>query len=244
MILLLAGVAAAAAAALVVWPSDSGVRPWAPASGGSAPPGEASFADVGPSRLSVRLAGSLAGVAAWLLVGGWPGLVVGTSTAVGAMVFVARLEPAAVRRRRLAAVRAAPVIADLLAAGLGAGVPVERAVPVIARAFGGDVERALMGVHRRIELGEPPDSAWDRLADVPGLAGISRAISRSSRTGAPLATLLTSAAVELRAQATAAAVAEVRATAVRAVLPLGLCLLPAFVLLGIAPIVGGLLPTG
>ena len=44
-------------------------------------------------------------------------------------------------------------------------------------------------------------------------------------------------------EASAAALAEVRATAVRAVLPLGLCLLPAFALLGIAPIVGGLLPS-
>ncbi len=67
-------------------------------------------------------------------------------------------------------------------------------------------------------------------------------MGRSSRTGAPLAGVLAGTADDLRAEASAAALAEVRSTAVRAVLPLGLCLLPAFVLLGIAPIVGGLLP--
>ena len=76
----------------------------------------------------------------------------------------------------------------------------------------------------------------------PGLGGIARAVARSSRTGAPLATLLSSAAIDLRAEASAAALVQVRAASVRCVLPLGLCLLPAFGLLGIVPVVAGLLP--
>jgi hypothetical protein len=85
--------------------------------------------------------------------------------------------------------------------------------------------------------------AWSGLSKAPGLGGVARAVARSSRTGAPLGALLTQSAGDLRTQANAAALAEVRATGVRAVLPLGLCLLPAFALLGIAPIVGGLLPS-
>lgn len=191
----------------------------------------------------VRAVGALAGTAVWLLLGGLVGGVLGITTAAVLPALIARLEPARVRRERLELVRSAPLVADLLSASLMAGVPLEHAIPVVARAIGGAAGGALMGVHRRTELGEPADRAWSGLAKVPGLGGVARAVARSSRTGAPLAGLLAQSAEDLRCDAAAAALAEVRATAVRAVIPLGLCLLPAFALLGIAPIVGGLLPS-
>ncbi|MGB7981301.1 MAG: type II secretion system F family protein [Candidatus Nanopelagicales bacterium] len=190
-----------------------------------------------------RAAALLAAVAAWLLLGGLLGPVVAVGIAVGMPIAVARMEPAAVRKRRLELIGTAPLVADLLGASLLAGVPLEHAVPVVARALDGACSGALLGVHRRSELGESTAQAWAPLASAPGLGGIARAVARSSRTGAPLAGLLTAAADELRADATAAAMAQVRATSVRAVLPLGLCLLPAFALLGIAPIIAGLLPS-
>jgi Flp pilus assembly protein TadB len=190
-----------------------------------------------------RLAGALAGLAAWLLVGGSPGVVLGVLLAVLAPLGLRRFEPAAARRERLALLGSAPLVADLLAATLAAGVPVEQSLPVIARAVGGPAEGSLLLVHRRTQLGEAPESAWAVLDQRPGLGAIARSVSRSSRTGAPLAALLSAAAVDLRAEAAAVSRAEVRSTSVRAVLPLGLCLLPAFALLGIVPVVGGLLPS-
>lgn len=191
----------------------------------------------------VRGVGMLAGLALWLLVGGALGAVAGVGVALGFPPAVARLEPARVRRERRDLVRAAPLVADLLGASLQAGVPLERAVPVVARSVGGPSARALLSVHRATQLGEPTSTAWAALAQSPGLGGIARAIARSTRTGAPMAGILAQAATDLRAEAAAAALEQVRSTAVRAVLPLGLCLLPAFALLGIAPIVGGLLPS-
>ncbi len=193
--------------------------------------------------VTVRAVGALAGLAAWLFVGGLPGGVVGVGVALLVPALIARMEPARVRRERLDLLRAAPLVAELLAAALMAGVPLDHAVPVVARAVGGAAGERLVGVHRRAELGEPVARAWEGLTRTPGLGAVARAVARSSRTGAPLAVVLTQAAEDLRSQAAAAALAEVRATAVRAVLPLGLCLLPAFALLGIAPIVGGLLPS-
>ena len=49
-------------------------------------------------------------------------------------------------------------------------------------------------------------------------------------------------AVDLRRGARARVEARARAVGVRAALPLGLCLLPAFVLLGVVPLVAGSLP--
>ena len=219
---------------------------------GMPPPGEARAGSwrvlgtrtpdgVGPA--TVRAVGALAGVAVWLLLGGVVGAVLGMATAIVLPAVFARMEPVRVRRERLELVRTAPLVADLLAASLMAGVPLEYAVPVVARAVGGAAGGALMGVHRRTELGESAGRAWSGLGQVPGLGGVARAVARSSRTGAPLAGLLAQSADDLRCDPAAAALAEVRATSVRAVLPLGLCLLPAFALLGIAPIVGGLIPS-
>jgi Flp pilus assembly protein TadB len=191
----------------------------------------------------VRAVSALAGGAVWLLLSGPVGGALGVVVALVLPVLIARLEPARVRRERLELIRSAPLVADLLAAALVAGVPIEHATPVVARAVGGRAGESLMGVHRRTELGEPVARAWSGLSQVPGLGGVARAVARSSRTGAPLAALLAQSAEDLRTQANAAGLAEVRATGVRAVLPLGLCLLPAFALLGVAPIVGGLLPS-
>lgn len=228
------------------------VPPGRPARAGGAAAGAGTGAAEGGSwagPLAVTSAGTvravsvLAGGAAWLLLGGVLGAALGMGAAVVLPVVIARLEPARVRRERLELIRSAPLVADLLSAALMAGVPTEHAIPVVARAIGGPAGDCLMGVHRRTQLGEPVDRAWEGLVQTPGLGAVARAVARSSRTGAPLASLLAQGAEDLRAHASAAALVEVRATAVRAVLPLGLCLLPAFALLGIAPIVGGLLPS-
>ena len=190
----------------------------------------------------VRGVGALAGLTVWLFLGGGVGVVLGVLTAGVLPPLISRMEPASARRERRELTRTAPLVADLLSAALTAGVPLEDATPVVARAVGGAAGRMLGDVHRRGQLGEPAAAAWAGLGSVVGLGGIARAVGRSSRTGAPLAGVLAGTADDLRAEASAAALAKVRSTAVRAVLPLGLCLLPAFVLLGIAPIVGGLLP--
>ena len=72
------------------------------------------------------------------------------------------------------------------------------------------------------------------------MAPRSRALARSA-TGAAPAALLRAVADDADAAARAAAEAAARRAAVTAVLPLGLCFLPAFVLLGIVPLVAGLL---
>lgn len=212
-----------------------GSDPLKPATTGSRPAS-------GTTRARSVAAGLVAGAAAWLLIEGVPGALTGCVVAVAVPAVSGRLEPAATRRERLALVRAAPMVADLLGAALLAGVPMEQATPVVGRALGGPAGRRLLEVHRRIALGQSATDSFSTLAGTPGLGSIARAVARSSRTGAPLAALLAQVAVDLRAEAAAAGLEQVRATAVRAVLPLGLCLLPAFVMLGIVPIVGGLLP--
>lgn len=189
-----------------------------------------------------RLVGALAGLAVALLVRGWLGVAVGLAVALLSPLVFGRLEPAANRARRAELVRAAPLVADLIGSTMLAGIPVELAIPAVARAVGGDAEVVLGQLSLRLRMGADPGEAWLALGREPGFEILGRAAARSARTGAPLADILLESGVALRAKANAEGLAQVHAAGVRSVVPLGLCLLPAFVLLGIVPIIAGMMP--
>lgn len=89
--------------------------------------------------------------------------------------------------------------------------------------------------------GADPETAWDPLAVDGATAPVAAAALRASRTGAPASETVAKAARDLWTSAENAAQAQLRSTAVRAAMPLALCFLPAFVLLGIVPTMIGVL---
>lgn len=74
------------------------------------------------------------------------------------------------------------------------------------------------------------------LADDGGAAAVEAVLSLSRRAGVPAAELLRSEAEEARRDARSAGQAAAARLAVTLMLPLGLCILPAFMLLGVAPL--------
>ena len=74
------------------------------------------------------------------------------------------------------------------------------------------------------------------LADVRDGDGVEAVLELSRRAGVPAAELLRSEAEEARRSARAVAAARASVLAVRLMLPLGLCVLPAFMVLGVAPL--------
>lgn len=128
---------------------------------------------------------------------------------------------------------------DLLACALRAGAPPSRATSAVAAAVRGPVGRDLLAVARATDLGAPPDIAWQPLGQLIGVAAVARTAARSAESGTRLADELAGIAADLRARRAAAADASVRRAGVLVVLPLGLCFLPAFVLIGVLPIVIG-----
>jgi tight adherence protein B len=108
----------------------------------------------------------------------------------------------------------AEVFAEIVASLVDAGLPPPGAVQVTRRCLD------------ELELGSPP---------VP--AELASALQLSQRTGVAPSSLLRSAAAERRRRRQAAATTAANRLAVLAVLPIGLCLLPAFVLLTVAPLV-------
>lgn len=132
-----------------------------------------------------------------------------------------------------------PSVLDVLAACLCAGAPVEQALFVVAQAFDGAAGRLLDGVARQAALGAPAETAWAGALADPDWAGVARSIVRAHYSGAPLADVLSRAADERRRELRVQAEGAASRAAVRAVLPLGICFLPAFILVGVVPVVAG-----
>jgi Flp pilus assembly protein TadB len=171
------------------------------------------------------------------VIGRWWGVPVGGLAGLGVDGFLRRREPADARAVRLRAVADLPLGADLLAAALRAGAPVDRAAAAVADALGGPLGERLDRAARSLRLGAGPAEAWAQLSDVSGADRLISAAIRSSASGGALAGALGRLADDLRGDRTVAAEAAARRAGVLIVLPLGLCFLPAFLLAGLVPVV-------
>ncbi|GIF65439.1 hypothetical protein Ais01nite_34740 [Asanoa ishikariensis] len=176
-----------------------------------------------------------------VIVDGWWGLALAAPAAVVAHRVIGRLEPAEAKRRRLREEADAPICADLIAAALRAGAPVDVAVLGVADALGGPLRERLTTVGRSLRLGAEPPEAWSHLVGMPGGDRMAAAAIRSSASGSALAGALTRLADDLRADRAVAMEAAARRAGVLIVLPLGFCFLPAFILAGLVPVIVAIL---
>ncbi|ROR89341.1 type II secretion system F family protein [Nocardioides aurantiacus] len=190
------------------------------------------------ARLRAPLA-CLVALGAWALLGGVVGTVAAPVAGAVAWRVLGRAEDPALARRRERLDEELPTGVDLLAACLDAGAAPEAALVTVGRALGGPVEEELLAVHARLELGVDPATVWHDLASHPQLGPLGRTVARAHDSGASVATAVRGLAAELRERAEAEVEARARSIEVSAAAPLGLCLLPAFVLLGIVPLVAG-----
>lgn len=185
------------------------------------------------------LAVTAAGGATWLLVGGVPGAVFAVLGSVALHRWLATLETGAARARRLRAMEDLPVAADLLAACLSSGATLAEAAEVTADAMGGPVGEALSGAVALHELGGDSTSCWAPLVDDAVLAPLGAAILRGVDSGAPMAEVIAWVAEDCRLRRRGDAEEAARRVGVLAAAPIGLCFLPAFVLVGVVPVIVG-----
>lgn len=136
---------------------------------------------------------------------------------------------------------------DLLAACLRAGLPMAAAARASAPTAPPVLRAALLRAADLLALGADAATAWERAsADAAGSVGaeevesLARMARRSARSGASLAAAVGELAAQRREAVEDAAVARAERAGVLIGGPLGLCFLPAFVCLGIVPVVIGL----
>ncbi|MEU5510920.1 type II secretion system F family protein [Streptomyces fungicidicus] len=181
--------------------------------------------------------------AGWVLVGGLAGMAAGPVAAAGLRWWRLRrgaaAPPAGVPDPAVAA-RQLPLAADLLSACIAAGAGPVLAAQAVGETLGGPVGEALARGAAEVRLGGEPAAAWHRLASVPGAAALARLLERADVSGLPLAAPVGRLAAEARAEWTRAATARARRAAVMVSAPVGLCFLPAFITVGVVPVVIGL----
>ena len=185
----------------------------------------------------VAVGAAAAGGAGWLLGGTTATvLLAGTGLALG-LLTRSRLARPAPRATDGAALAAAWELLDVC---LRAGMPVAPALAASAAALDGPAGAALRRVAGLLQLGAAAGDAWVAAHDVPGLAAVARAATRSAGTGAALAQVAAAEGARVRAELVDTAQARAQRAGVLVAGPLGLCFLPAFLALGIAPVVIGL----
>lgn len=129
---------------------------------------------------------------------------------------------------------------DLLAACLRAGLPVANAVRAVLAGLPPAAAACLREVGDLLALGADPVTAWQPALRHPATAPLARGARRTARSGAALAGVAADLAARVRAEATDLAEARAQRAAVLVACPLAACFLPAFLCLGVLPVVIGL----
>jgi pilus assembly protein TadC len=135
---------------------------------------------------------------------------------------------------------------DILAVCLTAGMAVPAAAVATAVSAPPRLAEILSRAADLLTLGADPAIAWSSPPELPASSidaqtdALLRLARRSASSGSALAEAVAELAAQCRHDAEHAAEATAERAAVLIAGPLGLCFLPAFVCLGIAPVVAGL----
>lgn len=137
-----------------------------------------------------------------------------------------------------AAASALDVLSVCLSAGMTVPAAAAATAPFAPAALGALLGRAA----DLVALGADPETAWQAGADDAdeACAALARLARRSASSGTALADGAAELAEQLRQGVTHRAAADAERAGVLIAGPLGLCFLPAFVCVGIVPIVAGL----
>ena len=195
-----------------------------------------------PPPDSARAAGAVAAaVAALVTLSVAPAL---APVAAATAWAVPRLRVRAAGRRRVRAFEAGlPDLVDLLVLAVGAGCNVPLALAAAGRRGAGPLAAEVRRLSAEVDGGR---RLADALDDLPSRSGepvraLAAVLAACERYGAPALPALERLAGELRIQRQRRAEAAARRVPVTLLFPLVLCILPAFALLTVAPLVAGAL---
>ncbi|MDO5743843.1 MAG: hypothetical protein Q4P23_05185 [Micrococcaceae bacterium] len=176
----------------------------------------------------------LAGAAAWL----WSGSPTRPALAEPKADHTDRSEPGTSGSCLEEPAEPLPLVLEMCATLLDSGLP----IGLVLRILGANVPGygSLLAVTRALDLNVGWDRAWSQGN------GAARELEQPLRltrlSGVPAAALLRSSAVAARKRGVRQAEARGAEFGIKLMIPLGLCALPAFICLGVVPVVVSLLP--
>ncbi|WP_258052644.1 type II secretion system F family protein [Streptomyces sp. Ru73] len=176
-----------------------------------------------------------------VLVGGITGAVLG---AVGAYATRRRRQQArtrsAVRAAEAAVREQLATAADLLAGCLAAGASPGAAAAAVGESLSDPVAERLCHTAAELRLGSEAAASWGRFGELPGARELGRCLARAGTSGAPAVDSVARIAADLRSEWGRTATESARKAGVLVTLPLAVCFLPAFLTIGVAPVLVGL----
>ncbi|MDQ0767737.1 pilus assembly protein TadC [Pseudarthrobacter defluvii] len=133
---------------------------------------------------------------------------------------------------------------ELVAAMLDAGAGIGRSLELVAASAAPDYRDSLRPVVSALAIGADWETAW-RSSAVRSIEilELRDALGFAALTGAPSAAILYAQAARLRRERFRAAEKRAASLGVKLVVPLGLCSLPAFICLGVVPVLLALVPS-
>jgi pilus assembly protein TadC len=134
---------------------------------------------------------------------------------------------------------------ELVAAMLDAGSGIGRSLELVAASASARYRDALRPVVAALAIGADWETAWRSSAvRLPEVLELRDALGFAALTGAPSSAILYAQAARLRRERFRAAEKRAASLGVKLVVPLGLCSLPAFICLGVVPVLLALVPSG
>ncbi|WP_461172483.1 type II secretion system F family protein [Arthrobacter sp. Z1-9] len=134
---------------------------------------------------------------------------------------------------------------ELVAAMLDAGSGIGRSLELVSASASSQYRESLRPVVSALAIGADWETAWRSSAvRLPGILELRDALGFAALTGAPSSAILYAQAARLRRERFRAAEKRAASLGVKLVVPLGLCSLPAFICLGVVPVLLALVPSG
>lgn len=152
---------------------------------------------------------------------------------------------ASARSREGPGLRDTAMMLELVAAMLDAGSSIGRSLELVAASASVRYTAALRPVVSALAIGADWDTAWRSSAvALPEILELRDALGFAALIGAPSSAILYAQAARIRRERFRAAEKRAASLGVKLVVPLGLCSLPAFICLGVVPVLLALMPSG
>jgi hypothetical protein len=147
--------------------------------------------------------------------------------------------------RGYAGLESTAMMLELAAATLDSGAGLGRALELVACCSAPEVRDSLRPVVAALAIGADWETAW-RSSAVQSQAALRLrdSLAFAALTGAPSSAVLYAQAARIRREDFRSAERRAAALGVKLVVPLGLCSLPAFLCLGVVPVLLAMLPSG
>ena len=131
---------------------------------------------------------------------------------------------------------------EILRLGISSGMTISDAFHYTQKHSPLAASRELDQGWNQFRVGFPLSRGLEEMAKInPGWRSISDTLNTSLQTGSPIADQLADVEFVLQSSIDTEKLKRIKSASVKSVLPLGLCFLPAFILLAVVPIIAGLI---